>query len=241
VFLLGCGANLGDLMTSKAQVTHAGGPTITQAQAEPYDGPKARIAVARFTDKTGKGWWTGSIGDGMSDMLATALFNTNRFIVVERQILGEMKEEQELVRQGLVKPGAAAPRGQWEGPDLLITGAVTEFEPGAAGGAAGVGGGSWGSLIGGVFGALQKSHIAIDLRVVDTATRRVVAATRVEGSATDVAAAVGAVVGFTTGVHLGGALSAWQKTPLEKALRVALEEGVNFVVSKTPPVYYRQK
>ena len=70
-----------------ATVTSYGGPSISQAQAERYDGPKARIAVGEFTDKTAKGgggsggWmrmWGYNfkkIGDGMQDMLTTALLS----------------------------------------------------------------------------------------------------------------------------------------------------------------------
>lgn len=51
------------------------GPTIDQAQQEPVGGPKKRIAVMPFDVKVHK---AGSIGNGMSDMLADALVNTNR-------------------------------------------------------------------------------------------------------------------------------------------------------------------
>ena len=40
----------------EAKVTTPGGASIEEAQSAPYDGPLARIAVSRFTDKTGKGW-----------------------------------------------------------------------------------------------------------------------------------------------------------------------------------------
>ena len=75
LFLSGCAS----LMEPQAKVTSGGGPGIQQAQQEAYNGPKARIAVSRFTDRTAKGWWTGRIGDGMAEMLTTSLFNTNRF------------------------------------------------------------------------------------------------------------------------------------------------------------------
>ena len=70
-----------------ARGTSQGGPTIDQAQAEDAMGPKARVAVNKFTDKSAKGRSTGEIGDGMAEMLTTALFNTNRYIVLERQTL----------------------------------------------------------------------------------------------------------------------------------------------------------
>jgi len=123
-----------------ATVTSYGGQSIEEAQAESYDGPKARLAVGQFTDKTAKGGWSGGswmsmfganfrqIGDGMRDMLTTALFNTSRFIVLEREQLNEVLDEQDLGASGRVKKGTEAKIGEIYGAELMITAAVTEFE-----------------------------------------------------------------------------------------------------------------
>ena len=134
------GAAEAQLFGPKATVTTPGGKSIDEAQQEAYDGPKARIAVSQFKDKTGKGWWTGAIGDGMADMLSTALFHSNRYIVLERQQVGDVLREQDLGAAGRIKKGTEAPIGEIEGAELLITGAVTEFEGAASGGGGGIGG-----------------------------------------------------------------------------------------------------
>jgi curli biogenesis system outer membrane secretion channel CsgG len=226
----------------KATVTSPDGKSIEEAQQEAYDGPKARVAVSRFTDKTGKGWWTGAIGDGMADMLATALFHSNRYIVLERQTLGDVLKEQDLATAGRIKKGTEAPTGEIEGAELLITGAVTEFEGAQSGIGGGIGGigGTAGRILGGIAGGIKNAHMAIDMRVIDTKTSRIVAATSVEGKATDFALG-GALAGAGGGGALGGALGGWSKTPTEKALRICLQEGVKFIVSKTPQTYYRHK
>jgi curli biogenesis system outer membrane secretion channel CsgG len=225
----------------KATVTSpTDGKSIDEAQREAYDGPKARIAVSQFKDKTGKGWWTGAIGDGMADMLSTALFHSNRFIVLERQQVSDVLREQDLGAAGRIKKGTEAAIGEIEGAELLITGAVTEFEGAASGGGGGIGGigGTAGRILGGIAGGIKKAHMAIDVRVIDTKTSRVVAATSVEGEATDFALG-GALAGAGGGGALGGALGGWSKTPTEKALRVCIQEAVKFIVSKTPQTYYR--
>jgi curli biogenesis system outer membrane secretion channel CsgG len=225
----------------KATVTSpTDGKSIDEVQREAYDGPKARIAVSQFKDKTGKGWWTGAIGDGMADMLSTALFHSNRFIVLERQQVSDVLREQDLGAAGRIKKGTEAAIGEIEGAELLITGAVTEFEGAASGGGGGIGGigGTAGRILGGIAGGIKKAHMAIDVRVIDTKTSRVVAATSVEGEATDFALG-GALAGAGGGGALGGALGGWSKTPTEKALRVCIQEAVKFVVSKTPETYYR--
>jgi len=222
---------------TKATVTSdQGGPSISEAQAEQYDGPKARIAVAQFKDKTGKGWWTGQIGDGMADQLTTALFNTNRYIVLERAILKDVLSEQDLGASGRVRSDTAAPIGQIEGAELLVVGAVTEFEGNASGAQGGVGG-YGGGILGGILGGFRKAHMAIDMRIIDSRTSRVLAATTVEGEASDVNLG-GLLGGFGSAGALAGGLSGWKNTPTEKALRVCIKEAVNFVVTKTPQNYY---
>ncbi len=227
---------------TKTKVTSGqGSPNINEATMEDYNGPKARIAVARFTDKTGRRWWTRSLGDGMADQLATALFNSNRYIVLERQLLNEVLREQDLGASGRVRTDTAAPIGQIEGAELLVTGAVTEFEgdtEGTQGGLGSIIGGSFGHIVGAISGGYRKAHMAIDVRVIDTRTSRIVAAISVEGEATDVNLG-GALGGAVTGGALSGSLGGWKNTPIEKALRICIQKAVQFIVSKTPPVYYR--
>ena len=225
-----------------AQVRSGQGPSIGEAQAERYDGPKARIAVADFEDKmSSSGQYRAEYGRGMADMLATALFNTNRFIVLERQKLTYILTEQDLGASGRIKRETGAPIGELEGAELLVVAAVTGFDPGVAGG-----GGSAGGVLGGLLGAragqtlgniaggFRQAHVAIDLRIVDTKTGRVVAANSAQGSATDFSGSLG--VANTT---FGGALGGFAKTPMEKAIREAIEASVNFVASQTPAKYYR--
>ena len=69
----------------------------------------------------------------MADMLSTALFHSNRYIVLERQQVSDVLREQDLGAAGRIKKGTEAPIGEIEGAELLITGAVTEFEGAASG------------------------------------------------------------------------------------------------------------
>lgn len=224
-----------------ATVTSTGGPSIGEARAERYDGPKARIAVGEFQDKTAKGGWTGGwlgmfglrfkqIGDGMRDMMTTALFNTNRYIVLEREQLGAVLKEQDLATTGRIKKGTEAPIGEIYGAELIITAAVTEFE----GGAKGVGGGT--KILGvKVGGGVKKAHIVIDIRIIDTKTSQIVAATSVEGKATSFALGGATTIGGSLPVALGG----FSKTPTEKAIRVCIQKAVEYIVSQTPAEFYR--
>lgn len=203
-------------------------PSISQAQAAPPTGSQKRIAVMTFTDKTAKGWR--GVGEGMSDMLASALFESGRFIVLERQAIRDVIQEQDLGASGRVKKETAAPVGEIEGAELMIYGAVTEFEPEEAG----IGGGTYiPGLKTGIVAGAKRAHVAIDLRIVDSKTSRIVATTTVVGKATDIGGGVGTVIGGgKTRLPIG--LAGFHKTPMEQAIRTCIDQAVNFISSKAP-------
>lgn len=209
------------------------------APLPPYSGPKARVAVADFDVKAAKAH--GEIGTGLREMLVTALINSNRFSVLERQALSAVMQEQELSASGAAQTGAGGPqRGKIKTADLIITAAVTEFEPQASGGAGGIGGGgSVGSgVLGGLLGAtMNKSHMALDIRIIDSSTSEVLAATRVQGQASDVSGAI--MAGFLGSWGLGAGLSGYANTPMEKAIRVCIIEAVRYIAQTVPPTYYK--
>jgi curli biogenesis system outer membrane secretion channel CsgG len=231
--LIGC-ATLEQMTQPTAQVDNtAGAPALP-----PYSGPKARIAVADFDVKAAKAG--GEIGTGLREMLVTALINSNRFRVVERQVLNAVMQEQELSASGAAQPGTGPQRGQIKTADLVVTAAVTEFEPQASGGAGGIGGGGGvgSGILGGLLGAaLNKSHMALDIRIIDTSTSEVLAATRVQGQASDVAG--GFMGGFLGSWALGGGLSMYANTPMEKAIRICIIEAVRYISQTIPVNYYK--
>src|SRR5947199_2958272 len=151
VVLTGC-APMAEMIQNARQPTAKTASTteqsIDQAQLEAYNGTKARVPVSRFTDQSGKGkgigigypgfaWYSPQIGNGMADMLSDALLQSNRFIVLDRQAIQDVIQEQDLAAAGRVSRETGKPMGQVEGADLLIKGSVTEFDPGSAGANAG--------------------------------------------------------------------------------------------------------
>ena len=227
--LIGCA-----VLQPKVQVE----PTAGVQALPPYSGPKARIAIADFEVKAAKA--TGEIGSGLREMLITALINSNRFSVVERQVLEAVMKEQELSTSGAADEESKIERGKILTADLIITAAVTEFEPEASGGRAGVGGGGGvgsgvvGALLG---GALNKAHLALDIRVIDTSTSEILTATRLEGQASDISGAI--MSGFLGGWGLGSGLSAYGNTPMEKAIRRCIIDAVKYIAQSTPADYYK--
>ncbi|MFA6383741.1 MAG: CsgG/HfaB family protein [Candidatus Omnitrophota bacterium] len=207
------------------------------AAMPPYSGPKARISVADFDVKAARAG--GEIGTGLREMLVTALMNSNRFRVLERQVLKALMQEQELSASGAAQAGGVQ-RGQIRTADIMVTAAVTEFEPEATGGAAGLGGG--GKIGGGILGAVlggsvNKAHMAMDIRILDTSTSEILAATRVQGQATDTRG--GLAAGFLGSFGLGGGLSGYANTPMEKAIRVCIIEAVKYISQQVPADYFK--
>ncbi len=234
VFFLLCSVScVSSGVETKVETT---GPTPQEVLT--YKGPKARIAVASFKCKAAK--CNGSIGEGLADMLATALFRTGRFIVLERgEGLKAIQEELALGQSGYVRQGAAPQIGQMEGADILVIGAITAFEPEASG----IGGGGVVvpfkvPLFGGVKLGKKEAYIAADIRLVDVRTGRVINATHVEGKASSWK--VGGLMGGVFGdIGLGGGLGVYKNTPMEKAVRVMLNNAVQAIAQLVPENYYR--
>lgn len=194
---------------SSATVVDSGrAPSVQQAQAAPYDGPQKRIAVSSFEYRAAK---DSAIGDGMSDMLTNALFGTGKFIVLERERLDEVTDEQDLAASGRFRKETAAPKGELEGAELLVRGSVIQFEPKCKGGSA--------ILVSG-----NVACMAINLRIVDARTGRVVNATTVEGTSAN--NRVGIL--FPAG-SLPIGLGAYSNTPMEAAIRNCIDAAVKHI------------
>ena len=189
-------------------VSSSSGPTISQVQQAPANGPQYRVAVSAFDYKAAQ---RSDVGQGMADMLSDSLFNTGRFIVLEREHLNEVTQEQDLANSGRFNQATAAPIGKLEGAQLLIRGSVTAFEPACKGG----------SLI---IISGNQACVTINIRIIDAATGRVVNATTVNG--TSASNSVGLI--FARGDMPIG-LGAYSKTPMEQAIRNCIEQAVNYI------------
>ncbi|GAB6065309.1 CsgG/HfaB family protein [Aquifex pyrophilus] len=164
------------------------------------------------------------LGEGLSDMLVTALVQTGCFKVLERETLQEIKEELELM--------GVQPKQTLKGADFLLTGAVTALEMNAAG----IGGG--GVIIplpfiggAGVKAGKQKAHIALDLRVVRVRDAEILLAKAVEGKSERWKFGVGGGGIFGTTIA-GGWFEAFKNTPMEEATRDLIYHAVKLIVSE---------
>ncbi|ASJ75495.1 CsgG/HfaB family protein [Granulosicoccus antarcticus] len=227
--------------------------TGLETQLPPYNGPRAKVAVTDFDWNIGSNRTTIGIGgtdisfasseyagisDGLKDMLTTALVQSKRYRVLERQNIDSVKSEIGLQEDGFTD-ATGVKRGAVKGADIAVIASVTGFDPGTSGTSgkvSGLLGKRASALMGAVSGGYSKSTMAMDIRIVDAATTEVLAATRVEGIAKDVN--VGAALGALTGAgNLSGALGGYAKTPMEKAIRSCIYEATKYIVENTPSEY----
>lgn len=207
-----------------------------ETQLPPYSGPRAAVSVAKFEWKAGTSEEGGAM-TGLRDMLTTTLVQSKRFKVLERQEFGSIQDEIALGQEGYVEKKTAVKKGKVKGSDLLVVAAITGWDPGTSGTSGGIGVGGFRGF-GGITGGIRKSTLAMDIRIFDTSTSEVLAATRVEGTATDVNLGVfgGGIIGT---VGLAGGLSSYAKTPMEKAIRTCLYEAAKYIIENTPEEYFK--
>ncbi|MBN1917114.1 MAG: hypothetical protein JW889_04315 [Verrucomicrobia bacterium] len=180
----------------------------------PLKGPKKIVAVGGFENKSGFVSEI-SLGNSFSDMLASALDRTERFIVVNRENLDQVLDEKTLARSDETAKSAVAKTGQLLSAQYIVVGAVTEFEQHTqeTGGGLRIGEVSVGAKI-------TKASIAVVVRMINTQsgeefTQRVEGTSQATGVAAD-------YEGKDWG--LGG--QHFQKSPLGKAVQNALDQAV---------------
>jgi curli biogenesis system outer membrane secretion channel CsgG len=178
---------------------------------ENYKGPKARVAVVRFVDKSARDKEMSQVGDGMAEMLRHALLATNRYVVQARRSLDDVNGDQGLGNNGRVTKEKEI--------DLLVEGEIREFKPGIPGAGDESGG---------------ASYVTVIVTLTDPRTKQILTTERLKIKATEFGGSTGRVGGPLPEVFKG-----FSKTLMEKAIRMTVEESASFVVAKTPPDSYR--
>ena len=195
----------------------------------PLQGPKKNIAVMDFKNKAGVGsQW--NIGTGMSEMLTTALIDSGRFVVVERQAISDVLAEQDFGASDRTTEAGAAKIGKILNAQVLIRGAVTEFSTRSSGADTGL------SIAGiGVGLSSSSAHVAVNIRIYDVTTGEVIDSIRCEGKAT----AGGVSASYSGAFSLNG--GGFAKTPLGKATQKVINEAVYKIAAKMDDVPWQGK
>jgi curli biogenesis system outer membrane secretion channel CsgG len=174
-----------------------------------------KIAVLPFDDGSIQDHWWGNslnLGKGVSDELVTALLNTDKFRLIEREQIDSVLREQKIGASGLVDAQSAAAIGKILGVQYLVIGRVTEFTNSSNTF-------SGGNNKAGLAVVSSTARVAIDARMVDTSSAEIIF------SVTGVGEKTNTNLGFVDskgGLLLGS--SEFKKTNLGRALRDAITQ-----------------
>ena len=135
-----------------------------------YTGPKRRIGVVEFENKSAYG--QGRLGGAASDILITELVKSGKFIVVERDKMNKIMEEQKLQAQGAIDQQTAVQIGKIMGLEAIVTGSVSQF---------GVKKEGSDYLL--AQSKQQVADVTVDIRLVDTQSGQVLMADSGKGQA----------------------------------------------------------
>ncbi len=187
-----------------------------------YKGLKQAIGCKEFENQAGwHGQW--EIGNDLSIMLESALFDTGRFVIVEREKLKDVIAEQDLQASGrAAKAKGVAQTGMIRSARYIGTGAITTVEENQSGGD---GGFSFkGVRIG---GGKSEAQVTVIVKLIDTTTSEIVAKQSITGKAGNTSLRLGlSVAGADT--DLGG----FKKTPLGQAAQDCINQAAAFIAKQ---------
>lgn len=194
-----------------------------------YRGPKCAAAVADFAIQIPGA--PAIISDGLRKMLMTALFESNYFNVLERIDNDGISAEQLLSNSFMTDADSILKDVGMIPAEVMIYGTLVYLEGGGAGLRVKI---PWVPLnMGG------KYHVAkaiLEIKAIDNATGRIIAANTIEGSAVSAGGSVGAIF---KGIPLPVELEMIKNTPLELCIRDSILRGVISLCSKIPGEYFK--
>ncbi len=158
VWAAGCGPSISGAVKDDTTVTGTSKELAkTTTDVEEYQGPKLRVGVVNFQNKTPSRVL--GIGEAAADILGTILQKTGRFIVVPQQDTESIMQQQRMGATGAINPDTAAKMGEILGLNAIVTGAVTAYSETEEG---------KDFLIG--KSKKQIARVTVDYRIVDTTT-----------------------------------------------------------------------
>ncbi len=186
-----------------------------------YKGLKHAIGVKGFKLETG---WSGSynLGDNLSTMLESALFDSGRFVVVQREDLRDVIAEQDLAASGRTAAASkVAQTGKIRPARYLAGGGITEVSEKQSGGSGGI------NIKGFRLGlGKDEAQITAIVTLTDTTTGEIVAKERIVGKAGNIAANVG------YSGSIGGDLGGFRKTPIGQAAQDVINQAAATIAKK---------
>ena len=182
---------------------------VTEKTESKYTGPRRRVGVVDFENKTAYG--QGRLGQAASDILLTELVKTGKFIVVEREKMAKLMDEQKLGFTGAVDSNTAAQLGKVLGLNAIVTGAISNFGTRT----------TWSDYLV-TQSKRQEATCTVDIRVVDAETGQIMLADSGKG-----------VSKVSSGGFLGmGTQGGYAESIEGDALRAAISQLIENITSQ---------
>ena len=157
MLVTGCSPSMSGAVKDDTTLTDTGKQLATSSDVSDYKGPKLRVGVVNFQNKTPSRVL--GIGEAAADILGTILQKTGRFIVIPQQDIDSILHQQRQGATGIVNPETAARMGEVMGLNAIVTGAVTAYSEAEEGSDFIVG-----------KSKKQIARVTVDYRIVDTST-----------------------------------------------------------------------
>ena len=218
-FTLICSCNSFALWGQSSTATESSNAKMNLGE---YKGLKQAIGCKEFENQAG---WSGSydLGHNMSIMLESALFDSGRFVIVEREKLTDVVAEQDLAASGrTAKAKKVAQTGFIRSARYIGTGAITTVEENQSGGGGGLS--FHGVSLG---GGKSDAQITLIVKLIDTTTGEIVAKESVTGKAGNVNLRVGLSVG-----GLNTDMDGFKKTPIGQAAQDCINKAAEIIAKK---------
>jgi len=193
-----------------------------ERQLPEYHGVKHALGVLDFDNQAGYRSQF-DLGNNMSLMLESALFESDRFVIVDRQELGSVMAEQDLqAGNRTAKAKNVAQTGLIRSARYLATGAITRVDHRTSGDNGGI-------RIKGISlgGSAEKAEIEVIIKIIDTTSSQVVASKAIQGQAGNNSIKIG-----YSRHGVGGSLGSFAKTPLGEAAEDCIIEAVRFIATE---------
>ena len=157
---------------------------------------------------------------------------SGQFTVVARQDLEAVITEQDLAATDRFAASQVAQKGKLVPAQLIVKGAITEFEAQTRGGGTDVRFGNFGAGDFGISGETVQAHVGIIVYIIDSATGQILDSERVEGKAK--AGGMGFDWAYRNRISLGTA--GFERTPLGKATQQTIDKAVKYIAAKLASV-----
>ncbi len=209
-----------------------------------YTGVKNTLAVMRVENKTANveqaentkntTLWTGRVAEvpvaAIEELMTTSLFNTHRYILVERKQLESILAEQDFAASDRAAKSQSAQTGKMPPAQFLIMVAVNAYTPEK--GKTGVGGGGiGGGFLGGLGVSKSDAEVSMSFRIVDSSTGQVIDSITAKATAGSWGLGVGAG-GYGGGGAGGGALGIERNSPIGYAVQSCINKAVYQIAMK---------